>query len=405
MTLLLAPAAVAAKPGSLDPGFSEDGLASEGLGRGIGRWVQGVVVQPDGRAVLATSRRIARYRLNGRRDRSFSVRHVPVGDIAEAPGGDLIRLAEGEIERMLPDGKPDPSFGTAGDGRVPIPGLQLFAVAVDPLGRIVVAGRDPEAHRLAVARLLSDGSFDPGFGTLGVVRTAVSADTPANLDVGRAVAVAPDGSILVGGSAGQAEDCFVGALHCWGPYLDAVVLRYLPDGQLDERFGEGGAFLGNSLLGSAQSVAFRPGGGVLFVPGGATGAIGPGEGPGIKAVALTAGGVLDSSFADGGYSRSFGAPWPGLASSYASGLVVDGAGRALICGGVEEARHGFFLLATLRPDGQPARTFGGDGIARTRSGRKVGSRGGAEALALAPRHKLYVAGRVGRRLFVARYRL
>jgi len=402
--MLGATPAAAARPGSLDRGFSKDGLATERLIQGKSGSVPGLVVQPDGRAVLAAGDRIVRYRRNGRRDRSFSVRHAPVLDLAEGPDGDLIRLAKGEIERLLPDGEPDPSFGDAGDGRVSVPGLQLLAVAVDSAERIVLVGRDPEAHRLVVARLLPDGKPDPGFGTLGTVRTAASAATPANLDVARAVAVAPDGSILVGGSAGQAEECPVGALHCWGPYLDAVVLRYLLDGRLDQGFGKGGIFWGDDSWGSARSVVARPRGGVLFIPGGPTGAVEPGGGPHVTAVALTVSGEAELSFGDVGSAYSFERLWRALASPNASQLVVDAAGRTLICGEMEGSHRGLFLLAMLWRNGEPARTFGRNGLVVTRISREAGGRSGAEALALAPRHKVYVAGQAGGKLFLARYR-
>jgi uncharacterized delta-60 repeat protein len=384
----------AAEPGSLDRAFNEDGLALERLEPGENGWVRALVVQPDGRAVVATGDRIFRYRRSGRRDLSFSVRHVPVLDLVEAPDGGLVRLAEGEIERLLPNGEPDPGFGAGGDGRVTMAGLQLFAVALDSAGRIVAVGHDPQAHLLAVARFLPDGKPDPGFGALGIARTAVSAATTANLDAAVSVAVAADGGILVGGSAGQAEDCPVGALHCWGPYLDAVVLRYLPDGRLDPGFGDGGIFRGNSLWGSARSVAVRSGGGALFVPGGPTGAVEPGGGPGVIAAALNAAG--DLSFA---YDVSR------LASPRPSQLIVGTGGRMLVCGAIEPGRHGSFFLAMLRDDGEPIRAFGRDGLVITQLGRKTRGLGWAGALALAPGYKVYVAGHVGRRLFVARYRL
>jgi uncharacterized delta-60 repeat protein len=389
----------AAEPGSLDRAFSEDGLALERLEPGENGWVQALVIQPDGRAVVATGDRIFRYRRSGRRDLSFGVRHVPVLGLAEAPDGGLVRLAEGEIERLLPNGEPDPKFGSGGDGRVSVAGLQLFAVAVDSAGRIVAVGRDPEAHLLAVARFLPDGRPDPGFGDLGIVRTAVSAATTANLDAAVSVAVAADGGILVGGSAGQAEDCPVGALHCWGPYLDAVVLRYLPDGRLDSGFGDGGVFRKNSLWGSAHSVAARPGGGALLVPGGPTGVVEPGGGPGVIAAALNAAGNLS-------FAYDVSSSWlRGLASPRPSQLIVGAGGRMLVCGAIEPGRHGSFFLAMLRGDGEPIRAFGRDGLVVTRLGRKTRGLGWAGALALAPGHKLYVAGHVGRRLFVARYRL
>lgn len=395
----------AAGPGSLDRSFGGDGLVTEGVGPGTSAWIQGLVVQPNGQAVLATGGRITRYLGNGERDRSFSARYVPVVDFAETPAGDLIRIAGGEVERMLPEGEPDPSFGAAGDGIVLVPGLELFGVAVDSAGRVVVAGRDPGAHSLAVARFLSNGSLDPEFGDRGIVRTVISAGTPANLDAAWSVAVASDGSILVGGSAGQSEECPPEPYHCWGPYLNAVVLRYLPDGRLDQGFGEGGVFRGGSLWGSAQGIAARPEGGVLFVPGGPTGATEPGGGPGFVAAALNDAGETERSFSDFSSAHAFDRVRRGLRSPYSSRLVVDAAGRTLICGGVERSRHGLFLLAMLRGDGELVRSFGRGGLVVTRFGRNVPGSLGAEALALAPRQKLYVAGHADRRLFVARYRL
>lgn len=403
----IAPVALSAspRPGALDPGFAGDGLAIESLAPGKSSWVEGLVVQPSGRTVLATHDRIVRYRRDGSRDRSFSVRHVPVLDLAAAPDGGLVRLGPGEVERLLPDGQPDPSFGSSDDGRVLVPTLQLFELAVDTAGRIVVAGRDPEAHMLAVARFLPDGGPDPGFGTLGIVRTAVSAATPANLDVAKSVAVAPDGGILVGGSAGQAEECLPGALHCWGPYLNAVVLRYGPNGTLDRDFGEEGVFRGSKFWGSGRSVAARPGGGVLFVPGGPTGAVEPGGGPRVAAVALTGAGELDRSFAGDGSAGWFEGIRRGFAAPRTNQLLPVGDGRILACGGMEGSRREVFILAMLRGDGEPARAFGHMGLVVTRLGRKDLGWAGADALALAPREKLYVAGHVDRSLVVTRYRL
>lgn len=406
LVALLTPiSAIADGSGSLDRGFGGDGLVTDGVGRGTSAWVQGLVVQPDGQLVLATGDRIVRYLGNGERDRSFIVRHVPVVDLAETSGGDLIRIAESEVERLLPDGEPDPGFGAAGDGLAEVPGLQFLAVAVDSAERIVVVGRDRDAHLLAVARFLPDGSLDQEFGDRGIVRTAVSADSPANLDFAESVSVASDGSILVGGSAGQAEVCPPGPYHCWGPYLNAVVLRYLPDGRLDTGFGEGGVFQGGSFWGSAQSIAARPEGGMLFVPGGPTGVVEPGGGPGFVAAALNAAGEREQSFENVASAHPFDQVQRGRDSPHSNRLVVDAAGRTLVCGGVEGSRHGLLLLAMLRDDGKLARSFGHGGLVVTRLGRNVPGSVGAEALAVAPGQKLYVAGHVGRRLFVARYRL
>ena len=334
----------AAKSGSLDRGFSKDGLATERLIQGKSGSVSGT---------RCPARRTSRSRRR-RQDRSLPARRQ-ARSILQRAARSRARPRRGarrgpDSSRQRRNRTPAARRGTGSElrrrrrrSRARCPGFELLAVAVDSAERIVVVGRDPEAHRLVVARLLPDGKPDPGFGALGTVRTAVSDATPANLDVARSVAVAADGSILVGGSAGQAEECPIGALHCWGPHLDAVVLRYLPDGRLDQGFGEGGIFRGDDSWGSARSVVARPRGGVLFIPGGPTGAVEPGGGPHVTAVALTIGGEAELSFGDAGSANSFERLWRALASPNASQLLVDAAGRTLICGEMEGSHRGFFL--------------------------------------------------------------
>ncbi len=63
------------------------------------------------------------------------------------------------------------------------------------------------------------GALDPGFGNGGVVQTEI--ELPS---IGNAVAVQPDGRILVGGNADSTS----------------VIVRYMPDGSLDATFGTNG---------------------------------------------------------------------------------------------------------------------------------------------------------------------
>jgi uncharacterized delta-60 repeat protein len=116
----------------------------------------------------------------------------------------------------------DTSFG--GDGRV----VSTFpeesrgnAVVVQPDESIVVAGSfGLNAPAFAISRWLPDGRPDPAF----------SADGQLTLQVGGgastadAIALQPDGKIVVGGVAGS----------------DLALLRLLPDGTPDPAFGTGG---------------------------------------------------------------------------------------------------------------------------------------------------------------------
>ncbi|HEY3021436.1 MAG TPA: hypothetical protein VGJ32_14660, partial [Solirubrobacteraceae bacterium] len=105
------------------------------------------------------------------------------------------------VARLLPDGSLDSSFGGAGSTSVDFGGDDTaFAMALQPDGKIVVAGRSnagDNPSNFAVARLLPDGSPDGSFGTGGKMLVDFGRD-----DQGRAVSLQPDGKILVAGESG-----------------------------------------------------------------------------------------------------------------------------------------------------------------------------------------------------------
>jgi uncharacterized delta-60 repeat protein len=393
-----------ARPGSLDRGFGANGLVVEDLESG-GPWPGAVVVQSDGRAVVGTGSQIVRFQRDGARDRSFAARSLPLADLVGLPGDRLIRLGDDELERMLPDGARDPSFAQASGGTVSAPGIELVAIAADPEERIVAVGHDANTGALAVTRFLPDGQLDPGFGSGGVVRTAISTPGPTNLDIARSVSVGADGKILVGGSAGSAEDC-TGALHCWGPYLNAVVLRYLSDGTLDGSFTRDGIFeVTGGGWGSAESVVPRADGGLFFLPGPPTGALEAGYQFPLAVVALTPQGQRDESFSRDG----IGAWVPrvhGKRAAYkgATRMLVTPRGQIVACGWVarSEYRPSKFWVGLLSADGRPVRSFGSNGSAWTPMPSKRD--GYAAALALGP-GTVYLAGSLGPKLALARYHL
>ena len=137
-------------------------------------------------------------------------------------------------------GDPDPTF--AGDGTAtidfaPWSGEEIAEdIALDPQGRIVLAGSDGRTFALA-ARLLPDGTPDSSF----------AGDGKATLPVpgaGRAAAVAIDGAgrILVAGSLTQGETD------------NGFLARLLPDGSVDGSFGNGGLIREDFLAGSGTGV-------------------------------------------------------------------------------------------------------------------------------------------------------
>jgi uncharacterized delta-60 repeat protein len=130
-------------------------------------------------------------------------------------------------------GSLDRSFGRNGRLVFNLPGERMRprAMVVQPDGRIVVAGHltdSADAYstsgRALVLRFLPDGGLDTAFGDGGVARVRLRAPVAI-----AAVAIQPDGALLLGGRA------FGGP----GENLGAVA-RLLPSGAVDESFGSGG---------------------------------------------------------------------------------------------------------------------------------------------------------------------
>lgn len=119
----------------------------------------------------------------------------------------------------------DPTFD--GDGYLQTEELDTqlgTAVAVQPDGRIIVVGRGPDDNGFAVARLEANGSFDMSFGVNGVAIASLGYRGAAT-----AVTLAPDGKIIVAGSA------FVPIAQQF------AIARLDANGNVDPTFGTGGA--------------------------------------------------------------------------------------------------------------------------------------------------------------------
>lgn len=139
--------------------------------------------------------------------------------------------------RLLDNGTPDPSFGGTGvvthDNAAGGNGAdEAWSAALDPSGRIVVAGESAGAAgaEWAVWRFLSDGNLDLSFGGTGYV-VLPSVGGGSGLDRIGSVSVDSQGRILAAGFGINAAG-----------NKDAVVVRLLPDGALDTSFGTGGKF-------------------------------------------------------------------------------------------------------------------------------------------------------------------
>ena len=163
------------RDGSLDRTFGRDGTLITDFGGND--WCTGLAIQADGKLVAAGDTEngwdfaLARYDPDGSLDPAFGMGGMvttdlgsPVrgGDVAIQPGGKILiagfvwpPLGEGggdfALVRYQPDGAPDETFGSGGIVATDFAGGQDVgrAIALQPIGKIVVAGTTADTFALA----------------------------------------------------------------------------------------------------------------------------------------------------------------------------------------------------------------------------------------------------------------
>jgi uncharacterized delta-60 repeat protein len=155
------------------------------------------------------------------------------------------------LARFNPGGSVDTSFGSKGRVLTVFPNRQALAndVAIQPDGKIVVVGVTLDAgfHAdFAVARYNPNGTLDTSFNSDGKLTTKFGGP-----DRARAVAIQPDGKIVVAGTGGDARDDYAFAFA-----------RYNPNGTLDTSFNSDGKRLDHGGTG-VHGVAIQPDGRIV----------------------------------------------------------------------------------------------------------------------------------------------
>ena len=274
-------------------------------------------------------------------------------------------------------GQLDTSFGTQGravvffrnDTRLGFgDNAEAYAVAVQPDGKIVAAGRaavQETSGGFALARLNADGTPDAAFGNNGQVTTRVL----GNNDEAYAVKLQPDGKIVVAGTA------YAGT----GTYEFALV-RYHADGTLDQTFGAGGKvttdFGGDDVV---RALLIQPDGKIVAV--------------GFKINELF---VLARYETDGSLDATFGAGGRvvtnfGSLRSQAYAAVLQPDGKIVAAGDAHSLLTTMdFALARYLPNGALDPTFGTAGLVTTDFGRTFGDY--ARGVAIQPDGRIVAAG-------------
>jgi uncharacterized delta-60 repeat protein len=369
-----------AAPADFDPGFGQNGtvtLDSE--------LVRSLALQPDGRILVAgdvvtntpgdTDGVVYRLNSAGSLDPTFAtggarrLEELNGGAYALAlqPDGKSLvagyTSSDGLVSRLDAGGLTDQGFGQNGSFAIDSGGYErIYSMALQPGdAKILVAGQTTDmtgTTGAVVYRLNANGSLDNGFGQGGTSRIDP-------VGTAYAVAVQPDGKVLVAGSA---------TVNDTG---NAVVHRLNPNGSPDTGFGQGGRLgLG---AGDALALALQPDGKIVIA--------GDADVSATDADAvvhrLNPNGTLDPTF---GQSGRVAIDDGGLNVAYAAGLQPDG--KILVAGGGIAAGNTDATVYRLNPDGSLDPGFAGDGTLRIDSG--VGEV--ADAIALQGDGQIVVGG-------------
>jgi uncharacterized delta-60 repeat protein len=328
------------RAGAPDPSFGAHGRVRTDIGAGSYDVGRAVALQSDGRIVVAGGSdaggvagfAVTRYDRHGALDTTFGVAGKvrtaiqgsayavavqPDGRIVAAGGSDAGADGDFALVRYEPDGAVDTTFGQRGTVRTDLGGSDgVVAVAVQPDGAVVAVGTSTGAAGtdFAVARYRSDGSLDPSFGTGGTVRTDIGTGTD---DYARAMALQPDGRIVVVGGSNAAR----------GTDHDFALVRYTGDGRLDVGFGAGGRALTDFGGGNddALAVTLQPDGGIVAAGAATVGnarfALARYRGDGTLDPSFGSAGTVTTDVGRGGHAAAFSLAWQSDGAIVAAGYA------------------------------------------------------------------------------------
>jgi len=252
----------------------------------------------------------------------------------------------------------DQTFGRRGKVTTDFNGTTdiAYAVALQPDGKIVVVGttyanNDYSNEDFAVTRYNANGTLDISFGVNGRVTT----NFPNLAAVASAVAIQSDGKIVVAG----------GAFPLFTFLGDYAIIRYNPNGSLDTSFGRGGIVRTRFSAGGsyAYAVALQTdgkiiAGGTVFVDFSTDDS----SNTDFALVRYRPNGTLDATFGNGGGVMT---DFDGF-NDDVQALLIQPDGKIVAVGDAKNPAHYYdFALARYLAGGVLDTTFGAGGKVRT----------------------------------------
>jgi uncharacterized delta-60 repeat protein len=258
--------------GSLDPNFGSGGEVTTKIGTGTSFGARAIVLQSDGKIVLAGSANssktggdfaLARYNANGSLDTSFGNKGIVSTALSSAldvafavaiqPDGKIIAAGSSgqftfALARYNANGSLDTSFGSGGTvltafgtGSNPFAGIDGMTLQSD--GKLVVAGyvgpAGVNSKQFTVARYNVNGTLDTSFGAAHTGIVSLPPDTAG--DGANSVVIQADGKIVAAGYVSPR-------------YAEWAIARFSSDGSLDSAFGSGGVVTQDATGGYSDSL-------------------------------------------------------------------------------------------------------------------------------------------------------
>jgi len=286
-----------------------------------------------------------------------------------SPSTTLLQAGGGQLDSTFGNsGKVSTNFFDSNEG--------ITEIALQSDGKIIVLGGGYRTnYDLVLSRFNTDGSLDTTFGEGG----RVAADFFTAVDIPTALAIQPDGKILVGDNLVR---------H---PIVGFAVARFKSNGALDKKFGDAGLasmdFFGFSDR--INNLIVQPDGKIVGVGDAAQ----PGVGHLFAAARWMTDGSPDASFGQGGkVTNNFGDPraFGGISFSQGTDVAIQSDGRIVVAGeALRFPTSNDFILARLNSDGSLDNTFGNNGFVSTDF---AGNQDLGASLVIQPDGKILVGG-------------
>jgi len=236
------------------------------------------------------------------------------------------------ISKRLYNGLPDLGFGINGSSVVV--SLVLSSAALQPDGKIVVAGTTNGTSDFMLARYNTNGTLDQSFGNAGVVIS----DIGSAVDYLNAVVITTDGKIIAGGSSRVNG-------------IDQFTLVYFtPSGIRDNSVGNNGVITTDfdGQYSGIAALTVQPDGKIV-----AAGTVGSPSGSDFGLARYNADGTPDLSFHSNGRTSSDFAPLDRVTS-----VILDNKGKIYVGGiSLEPNYQRRFRIAKYNADGLPDLTY------------------------------------------------